>query len=423
MAKKKKEEPVVDNETGSLKVKEKKEKQPDGNETKGNVTKVKQKMTMEPQVIEDTITKVDLREPIKKEENAVQEQSTNEVPVRDESETSEKVLEQNVEKTDEKPTGESDTVQDEATPVLEEVTSEEVEEIAEIAETAEQAIEQSIEQGTPLPESVQKLINFMEETGGDLNDYVKLNKDYSQLDNEDLLREHYRQTKPHLNQEEINFLMEDQFSYDEDADDDREIKRKKLALKEQVANAKTQLEETKSKYYEEIKAGSKLTSEQQKAVDFFNRYNKEEAENKKGNEQRVNKFQKETKNVFNDKFKGFEYNIGDKKFRYNVQDAEKTRDAQSDINNFIGKFLDENNTMKDARGYHKSLFTAMNPDAIAKHFYEQGQADAIKTSVEKGKNISMNPRQSHGEVEAGGIKVKVLGDNTADFKFKIKNKK
>ena len=404
------EKPIVDNETGSLKVKEQKEKQPDGSETKGNVTKVVEKMKMKPQVVGETITKVDLNKPIKPEENETKENNADDsgvVAVAENADTPQK----------------QEEVQSQAetqkTSTLEEITEEQVEEIA---EEANEAIKENLETGKPLPENIQKLMDFMEDTGGDLSDYVKLNQDYNELDNEDLLREHYRQTKPHLDSEEINFLMEDQFSYDEDTDDEREIKRKKLALKEQVANAKTQLEENKSKYYEEIKSGSKLTNEQQKAIDFFNRYNKEEAENKKGSEQRVNKFQQETKNVFNDKFKGFEYNVGDKKFRYNVQDASKVKDTQSDINNFIGKFLDKNNTMKDAKGYHKSLFTAMNPDAIAKHFYEQGQADAIKTSVEKGKNINMDPRQAHGETQAGGIKVKVLGDNTADFKFKIKNK-
>jgi len=408
------EKPIVDNETGSLKVKEQKEKQPDGSETKGNVTKVVEKMKMKPQVVGETITKVDLNKPIKPEENETKENNADDsgvVAVAENADTPQK----------------QEEVQSQAetqkTSTLEEITEEQVEEqVEEIAEEANEAIKENLETGKPLPENIQKLMDFMEDTGGDLSDYVKLNQDYNELDNEDLLREHYRQTKPHLDSEEINFLMEDQFSYDEDTDDEREIKRKKLALKEQVANAKTQLEENKSKYYEEIKSGSKLTNEQQKAIDFFNRYNKEEAENKKGSEQRVNKFQQETKNVFNDKFKGFEYNVGDKKFRYNVQDASKVKDTQSDINNFIGKFLDKNNTMKDAKGYHKSLFTAMNPDAIAKHFYEQGQADAIKTSVEKGKNINMDPRQAHGETQAGGIKVKVLGDNTADFKFKIKNK-
>jgi len=360
---------------------------------------------------DDSVIKVDLSEPPVSQEDKVEKEIVAEDKV--EKEVSTEIV---TEVTDDTETQPETEIQE--APVLEEIT----EETEEIAEEVSEAIKESMETGDPLPENIQKLMDFMEETGGDLSDYVKLNQDYSTLNDEALLKEYYTQTKPHLNNEEINFLMEDQFSYDEDADDDRDIRKKKIALKEQVANAKSHLDGQKSKYYEDIKFGSKLTSKQQEAIDFFNRYNKEEAENKKGNEKRVNKFQQETKNVFNDKFKGFEYNIGDKKFRYNVQDANEVKDTQSDINNFIGKFLDENNTMKDAKGYHKSLFTAMNPDAIAKHFYEQGQADAIKTSVEKGKNISMEPRQAHGEVQAGGIKVKALGDNTADFKFKIKNK-
>ena len=217
--------------------------------------------------------------------------------------------------------------------------------------------------------------------------------------------------------------MEDSFSYDEDVDDDREIRRKKLALKEQVASAKAHLDGQKSKYYEEIKAGSKLTQEQQKAMDFFNRYNKEAEENEKVSEQMQSTFLKKTDQVFNDKFKGFEYNIGDKKFRFNVKNAKEVRDNQVDINNFVGKFLDENYTMNDAKGYHKSIFTAMNADAIANHFYEQGKADAMKNSVAKAKNIDMNPRQAHGQVETSGVKYKVLGDDSSDFKFKIKNNK
>jgi hypothetical protein len=399
----KKEEPKVDNEVGSLKVKEQIEKQPVGNETKGNVTKVKAKMKKPAEdQSKPTVTKVDLSKP-KTEEDAVSKQSTDEVPVQNEPATSEKVVEEIIETTDEKSSGEGNAVQNETTPPVKEV-------------------EKVIEKSKPLPEGVEKLVNFIEETGGDLNDYVKLNQDYSDLDNVSLLKEYYKQTKPHLNNEEIDFLMEDQFSFNEDNDDEKEVKRKKLALKEQVASAKTHLEESKSKYYEDIKAGSKLTEEQQKAIDFFNRYNEEQVENEKGAEHRTSIFHEKTKNVFNDDFKGFEFKVGDKKFRYNVQDASKVKENQSDISNFVGKFLNKNNEMSDAEGYHKSLYTAMNPDAIAKHFYEQGQADALKQSVEKGKNISMDPRQQHGTVEAGGMKVKVLGDNSASFKFKIKNK-
>ena len=371
------------------------------------------------------VIKVDLSNPPKIEEDATGKQSTDEVPVRDESETSEEVREENIEAKNEEPTGEesSNKVQDD-TPVIEEITNEEVEEkVEEVAEQVEEAIAEAEATGKPLPENIQKLMDFMEETGGDLNDYVKLNQDYSKLDNQDLLYEYYRQTKPHLNAEEINFLMEDTFSYDEEVDDEREIRRKKLALKEQVASARSHLDGQKSRYYEEIKAGSKLTNEQQKAVDFFNRYNKESEANKKIADKQTRTFLNKTNSFFGDKFKGFEYNVGDKRYRFNVNNANEVKDTQSDINNFVKKFLNENNEMSDAAGYHKGLYTAMNADAIAKHFYEQGKADAMKDSIAKSKNVNMNPRQQHGIVEAGGIKVKALGDNSSDFKFRIKNRK
>ena len=216
--------------------------------------------------------------------------------------------------------------------------------------------------------------------------------------------------------------MEDNFSYNEDMDDERDVRRKKLALKEQVANAKSHLDGQKSRYYEDIKAGSKLTNEQQKAIDFFNRYNKESEESKKVSDKQMSTFLNKTDKVFNDKFKGFEYNVGDKKYRFNVNNAEEVKNTQSDISNFTKKFLDKNSALTDAKGYHKSLFTAMNADTVAKHFYEQGKADAMKDSVAKAKNVDMNPRQSHGTIEAGGIKVRVLGEDSSDFKFKIKNK-
>ena len=389
--------------------------------TKDNVIKVdlsKKEIKQE----DDNIIKVDLTK--KPETDAVPEQSTDEVPVRDESETSEKVLEENVETTDEKPTGEStDNVQDEQ-PVVEEITEEEVkQEVEELTEQAEEAVAEAQETGKPLPENIQKLVDFMDETGGSLEDYVKLNQDYSELDNLSLLKEYYKQTKPHLNSEEIEFMMEDKFSFDAELDEDVDIKRKKLALKEQVAEAKQHLDGAKSKYYEEIKAGSKLTSEQQKAIDFFNRYNKESKEQEEAVEKQTRTFLNKTNQLFNKNFKGFEYNVGEKRFRFNVKDAGAVKETQSDINNFIGKFLNKNNEIEDTAGYHKGLFTAMNPDAIAKHFYEQGKADALKDSIAKSKNVSMDPRQEfNGQINTGGIKVKVLGNNSNDFKFKIKNK-
>ena len=266
----------------------------------------------------------------------------------------------------------------------------------------------------------------MEETGGDIQDYVNLNRDVSNMDNSDILDEYYRATKSHLTAEERSFLLEDTFGFDEDEDDPKDIRKKKIALKEQVAEAKAYLDGQKSKYYEEIKAGSKLTSEQQEAIDFFNRHNKESDIQKQSTEASRKIFNDKTNNLFNDKFKGFEYKVGDKRYRFNVKDVNKVKETQSDINNFINKFVGEDKVnIEDAAGYHRSLFTAMNADAIANHFYEQGKADATKDQVAKAKNIDTNPRQTHSEVNVGGVKYKVLGDSTSDMKnrsFKIRKK-
>ena len=378
------EQPTVDETVEKLKVKKPKkkkfEKTPEV--VKVDLNDLKQKA--------EEIVKVDLKQPV--EEIKVPEET--------------------------KQTEEAKPVED--TPVIEEVTDT----VEEVAEIVEEKIIESIETNTELPENVQKLMSFMEETGGDLNDYVKLNKDYSEMDNHTLLKEYYNTTKPHLKSEEIDFIMEDKFSYDEEADEEKEIKRKKLALKEQVAEAKQHLESVKSKYYEDIKMGSKLTKEQQDAINFFNRYNKESEESRKAQQQAKKTFLNKTENVFNDNFKGFEYEVGEKRYRFNVKNADNVKETQSDINNFVKKFLNKNNEIEDARGYHKALYTAMNSDAIANHFYEQGRADALKESVAKSKNIDMDPRQSHGEViDNSGLKFKVLGESSNDFKFKIKRKK
>tara|TARA_R100001443_G_scaffold12076_5_gene21569 strand:+ start:2790 stop:3992 length:1203 start_codon:yes stop_codon:yes gene_type:complete len=311
----------------------------------------------------------------------------------------------------------------EEVPVVEEITEEEKVEVEEAVETVEKAIAEAEETGEPLPENIQKLIDFMEETGGDINDYVRLNQDYNKMDNLTALQEYYKITKPHLDAEERAFLMEENFSYNEEEDDEKDIRKKKIALKEQVAEAKAYLDGQKSKYYEEIKAGSKLTTEQQKAVDFFNRYNKESEETQAQQKTAKSVFDKKTANVFNDKFKGFEYKVGEKKYRFNVKNAVEVKNTQSDINNFVKKFLNEDGTMSDAKGYHKALHAAMNADIIAQHFYEQGKADALKQSVAKSKNVDMSPRQNHKTFEASGVKVRVVGNDSSDYKFKIRKNK
>ena len=299
-------------------------------------------------------------------------------------------------------------------PVMEEITEETVEEVQ---EAVEEAVEEAITTGKPLPENIQKLVDFMDETGGDLEDYVNLNRDVTKMDDSDVLDEYYRSTKPHLTAEERNFLMEDTFSYDDELDDDRTKRKKKIALKEQVAEARAHLDRQKSKYYDEIKAGSKLTKEQQEAIDFYHKYNEDQKGQKKLSEKSKRTFLNKTDSFFGQNFKGFEYNVGDKKYRFNVKDVDKVKTTQSDINNFLNKFVGEDkSTIEDAAGYHKSLYTAMNADAIAKHFYEQGKADAIKGQVARDKNINLEPRKTHGETNVGGVKYKVLGESSSDIK-------
>ena len=379
---------------------------------------------------ESGVYKVDLSKPPvteeqpKQEADAVQEQNTDEVSVRDESETSGEVVEEV--QTESQESSEQEKEEEEI--ILEEIIDDEAstDETTVVAEQEEEQVEQVEETETKeeieYPENIQDLVKFMNETGGTLEDYVALNKDYEKFENMDLLHEYYTQAKPHLSADEIAFLIDDNFSYDEDVDDPKDIKRKKLAFKEEVAQAKNHLENQKANYYKEIKAGSRLTPEQQKAMDFFNRYNKESAEQEKITQTQRNVFDNKTKSLFNDKFKGFEYKVGDKRYRFNIKNVNEVKETQSDINNFVKRFLNEKNEMSDAAGYHKSLFTAMNADAIANHFYEQGKADAIKASVKSAKNINMDPRSSHQEIEVGGIKARVIsGDDSSKLKLKLKN--
>ena len=300
--------------------------------------------------------------------------------------------------------------------VLEEITEEEV---IEKAEEIAEAVVEAQETGKPLPENIQKVVDFIDETGGSLEDYVKLNQDVDALNEEQLLVEYYQNTRPHLDPSEINFLIEDKFSVEDDVEDERDIKRKKLARKEELANAKNHLNGLKTKYYEEIKAGSRLAPEQQKAVDFFNRYNK----NQEVAEKQTQTFNNKTDQVFNDEFKGFEYKVGDKRYRFNVKNPNEVKDAQGNINNFVKKFLDKNNEMSDAAGYHKSLFTAMNPDAIANHFYEQGKSDAMRQSISQTKNISMDPRKAQGEAPKSGTTYRAVDADGSSFKWGFKKNK
>ena len=357
---------------------------------------------------------------LKKKNEPGQEQSTDEVPVRDESDASKEVSEENKQEETKKPTEE---VKEEEV-VLEEVKEEDIQQ----EEVVEEKIEQPVTQTQPepqvvVPENLKDLVKFMEDTGGTLEDYARLNADYSNIDDNALLLEYYKTTKPHLNMEEISFLIEDNFQFDEDIDEPRDIKKKKLAFKEEIVKARKHLTGLKDQYYKEVKLGSKLTIEQKEAVEFYNKYKQEQTTNSEIQKQQLERFQKSTDSVFNNNFKGFDFNVGEKTYRYNIKDVQVVKEYQSDISNFVREFLDDKNMMQDAKGYHKALYAGKNIDKIVKHFYDQGKADAIKETSMNAKNIDMSPRTAAPVVDAGGRKFRVLsGDDSSSLKFKIRNK-
>ena len=360
------------------------------------------------------VIKVDLTP--KKEEDAVQEQITDESLLR--TEQPEVELQEVVER-DEKPAEPTEEVVEQEPVVIQEITEEEIEEVKDLTEQVEQAVQESEQTGKQLPENIEKLVSFMEETGGTVEDYVRLNADYTNVDNNTLLKEYYKKTRPHLDAEEIQFLMEDNFSYDEELDDERDVRKRKLAFKEEVAKAKDYLETIKGKYYEEIKLRPGVTQEQKKAMDFFNRYNEEQSMAAQQHE----KFKADTQKLFSDDFKGFDINVGEKKFRYGIQNVERVAENQSNINNLIKKFLNDNGEVVDTKGYHKAMYAAENIDKIAAHFYEQGKSDAVKEVVTNSKNPSTTPRQTTaGDVFINGLKVKAISGLDSS-KLKIKTKK
>ena len=372
------------------------------NETKDNITKVNVN-PKEPLIeLEPEVKKVIIP---KQENDAIQIGETKKVSVEESSGDSAEVGE---------PIQESNETTEGFSPI-QEVTEAEVKQVeAEVKE----AIRDEKVLGKPLPENIEKLVSFMEETGGTIEDYTRLNADYSNVDDKTLLQEYYKKNKPYLDNSDVELLLED-FDYDEDIDEERDIRKKKLAFKEEVAKAKSFLEETKSKYYDEIKLRPGVTQEQQKAMDFFNRYNKEQEQA----EQQHQMFKDNTKKLFSDDFKGFDINVGEKKYKYNIQNVDKVAESQSNITNLVGKFLDENGSVQDVNGYHKAIYAAENVDKIAAHFYEQGKADAVKDVVNKSKNLSdTKARTSQGDVFIDGFKVRAISgaDST---KLKIKTKK
>jgi|TARA_R100000030_G_scaffold53574_2_gene40275 hypothetical protein len=380
--------------------------------------------------LEDGVYKLDLNKVNEQnqEQDAVQEQETKDGVLRGSSENEEAGQETEVELQGVREEEEIET------PIIEQITDETdttnetgVDGSTEVADPApeqeEVLSEEKTQEPVNLPENIQNLVNFMEETGGTIEDFVSLNTDFSNVDDNTLMVEYYKKTKPHLSYDEISFLMEDKFSIDEEIDEERDVKRKKLALKEEVAKAKNFFNSQKDQYYKEVKLGSKLNPEQKKAVEFFNRYNEEQKTADELLQKQTSHFNNETSKVFNSEFKGFNFKVGDKKYRFNVGDVNKVKETQADLFNVFNKYVNKDtNLLGDAAGYHKALFAASNPDALANHFYEQGKAEAIKEMSANAKNINMDPRKTAGVIETGGTKVRVVGGlDSSKLKLKLKN--
>ena len=395
-------EPVK--QEGDFKIKSKPKKPKQLGNKEQEVTKVNLK---EPLVeVEPAVKKVEIKEEVKKEDDAIQIGETKEVSVEVSSGDSPEVGE---------PVQESNETTEGFSPIKE-VTEEEIKQVK--AEVKEAKRDEQV-LGKQLPENVEKLVNFMEDTGGTVEDYVRLNADYSNINETALLKEYYKKNKPHLDSDDVDLILED-FTWDEDIHEEKEIRKKKLAFKEEVAKARNYLEDLKQKYYDEIKLRPGVTQEQQKAMDFFNRYNQEQQKAEELHET----FKRKTNELFNEDFKGFDIKVGDKRYKYNVQNREKIAENQSNINNLIGKFLDADGNVVDPAGYHKAMYAAENVDKIAAHFYEQGKADAVKEVVNKSKNLSdVKAREANkGDVYIGGLKVKAISgaDST---KLRIKTRK
>jgi hypothetical protein len=363
----------------------------------------------------DEPVKVNIKEPLielepdvkkvtipKQKEDAIQIGETEKISVEKSSEDSAKVGE---------PVQESDKDAEGFSPIKEV-------EVAKVEAEVKEALRDEKVLGKQLPENIEKLVSFMEETGGTIEDYARLNADYSKVDDVTLLKEYYKKEKPYLEGEDIDLILED-FVYDEEVDEEKDMRKKKIAFKEEVAKAKNYLEETKSKYYDEIKLRPSVTQDQQKAMDFFNRYNKQQEQA----EQQHAQFKESTKQLFNDNFEGFDIKVGEKNYKYNIQNRDKVAENQSNIKNLVGKFLDAEGNITDTKGYHKAMYAADNVDKIAAHFYEQGKADAVKEVVNSSKNLSSTKaRSTQGDVFINGFKVKAISgaDST---KLKIKTKK
>jgi hypothetical protein len=368
---------------------------------------------------DDGVYKVNLDKPLNTEENAIQERETTKVSVDVPSEDSKEVdSEVRIEPSEKETKKEEVVVNDVPDSPLQLIEDEEkTKEIEEPINLEEEKIPDV--EGRVLPENIDKLVNFMEETGGSVEDYVSLNRDVSKMDNVTLLREFYKNTKPHLDADDVEFLLNKNFAFDGEADDPQEVKAKQLAFKEELFNAQKHFKSSKEKYYADLKLRKQndIPPEQREAIEHYDSYKQQKAES----EVKIERFKQQTDKVFNKDFKGFDFKVGENKYRYKVDNPQKVKEFQYSINNWIGTHLDDKGNVKDVAGYHKSLFAAQNADKIAGHFYEQGRADAIRESAKKAKNINMDPRKDNASMQKTNISgIRAISNDDNPNKLRVK---
>ena len=368
---------------------------------------------------DDGVYKVNLDEPAKTEKNAVQGETTDSVQDTGEQSTESgekaKVALRDEPNQKDEITENKEEVLEESDSPLELIKDDKVEEAIETVPSVKE--KEFVEEQQVLPENIDKLVKFMQDTGGTVEDYVNLNRDVTNMDNTSLLREYYQKTKPHLNSEDIDFLFNKNFAYNGDEDDPQDIKAKQLAFKEELYSAKNALTKVKEQYYTDLKLrkSNDIAPEHKQAIEYYNKQQQLTKEETKFQKDFTNK----TNNIFSDNFKGFDFNVGDNKYRFKVENPKKTKEFQSNINNFLNQF-ESDGSAKDVEKYHKAIFSAQNSDKIANHFYEQGRADAIKDSARKAKNINMDPRSDASSVVTkSGDKIRVVSGDSSD-KLRIK---
>jgi hypothetical protein len=262
-----------------------------------------------------------------------------------------------------------------------------------------------------LPEEVEKYLQYKEQTNRGLKDFVKANEDVSEYEDQALLREYYMQTNPELDDNDISYLINEKYKVDENVDTESDRRRKSLEKKQELHRAKEYFNNMREKYKAPLESSmDAFPDDVKKAVEFYQQYNDEAANQEKLSNEQRKIFEQKTSSFFNDKFKGFEYNLGEKTVTYKPKSVTEVAENQSDLNNFIQRFVDEKGFLKDANKYHQSLHMAMNPEAYAKFFYEQGKADAVNEVVKDGKNIDMNVR-TNVDSSKPGTKFKVVDSN------------